>query len=146
MIRVMRMILNPMNRKIRVMRRSSFPASSDNSPRAIRIMKKNVNTANGRPIKVIRKDTNKGSIRIMKKDNNAKDIAEYLKRQASTSDRSIRIMKKSHLAAASGNTDREIRIMRKKDEIVPENEDQTSQSMNEAIRKLLTFSPKEIER
>ena len=134
-----------------MMRRSPSPAasvaSSDNSPRAIRIMKKNVNAANAAsPIKVIRKDTNKGSIRIMKKDNNAKDIAEYLKRQASSSDRSIRIMKKSQLAAASGNTDREIRIMRKKDEIVPDYEDQMSQSMNEAIRKLLTFSPKEIER
>ena len=83
----------------------------------------------------------------MKKDNNAKDIAEYLKRQASSSDRSIRIMKKSQMAAAaSGNTDREIRIMRKKDEVVPDNEDQMSQSMNEAIRKLLTFSSKEIER
>ena len=138
-----------MNRKIRVMRRSpspaAFAASSDNSPRAIRIMKKNVNAAS--PIKVIRKDMNKGSIRIMKKDNNAKDIAEYLKRQASSSDRSIRIMKKSQMAtAASGNTDREIRIMRKKDEVVPDNEDQMSQSMNEAIRKLLTFSSKEIER
>jgi len=50
------------------------------------------------------------------------------------------------MAAASGNTDREIRIMRKKDEVVPDNEDQMSQSMNEAIRKLLTFSSKEIER